>query len=199
MVKSKVVFLIVTITMLVSTIIFSKMSFGATTQQSESFQIKHQLERQDAQLLKEKDAAGIKSKGIQPPVPSNAKLLTFTEPDEYKVPYQWKAEGYTQRHGLIKSANTVWTVRGIIEPNQEVWDEFVVWSGVSEDGKQVIGTFVDNGAVFNGKYDANYICPNQAIGKIYITNVLGNLIYFKSDEGVTGNFNLDSQNWNFDK
>jgi hypothetical protein len=46
-------------------------------------------------------------------------------------------------------------VKRIIESNQELWDDFNVWSGPDEDGKQVIGTFTEPNGAFNGKYNAS--------------------------------------------
>jgi len=197
MFKKKAIISVITVSMLAVIILFSKMSLGATTQQEASLKIKHQLEQQLEQELKEKDAAGAKARSNGQTITKDVYPHPFPEPESYKIPRQWlDIEG---RHGLIKTANTVWTVKGILEPNQEVWDEFVVWSGANEDGKQVIGTFVENGQIFAGKYDAIYVCPNQNIGKIYITFVDDDVLYFNSDNGIKGTFNLDSHNWNFDK
>jgi len=200
MFKKKAVISVITVSMLAVIILFSKMNLGATTQQSESLKIKHQLEQQDAQILKDKDAAGAKARSNNQSVIKDNQVLPVPEPDDYKIPYKWpKTDDPGGRHGFIRTANTIWYVKGILEPNQEVWDKFAAWSGPDEDGKQVIGTFVENGQAFNGKYDATYTCPDQNIGKIFITDVKGNVLYFKADSGITGNFNLDSHNWIFDK
>ena len=160
--------------------------------------IKHQLEQQDEQILKDKDAAGIKARANNKTVAQDNNKLPFSEPDCYKKPYKWHdTEG---RHGLVRTANTVWSVKAILEPNQELWDQFNAWSGPNEDGKQSIGTFVENGGpAVGGKYDVTYICPNQNTGNIYITDVKGNILYFKADSGATGTFDLDSHQWSFDK
>ncbi|MDP4091979.1 MAG: hypothetical protein Q8920_01310 [Bacillota bacterium] len=151
---------------------------------------RHTIQSRNSDIMSNKNiASSINSSNTMP----------VSEPNEYKTPYQWKLEGYTQRHGLIRTANTVWSIKGILEPNQEVWDELVAWSGSNENGKQVIGIFVDNGQVFDGKYDAICLSPNQNIGKIYITNVNGDVLYLKSENGTSGTFNIDTKTWTFNK
>jgi hypothetical protein len=195
--KKKIILLLSIIPILGAVLIFSMRNAGATTQQAESLQIKHQLEQQDNEILKEKDAAAAKVRNNLKTKSENVRSLPADEPEQYKKPYQWNRDGYTQRHNL-KTADSVWTAYGIIEPNNVVWDEFVVWCGLNEDGKQVIGTFLDPDG-FNGKYNAVYVCPNQNIGKISITNIKGNVIYFVADNGSKGTFDLNADKWDIGK
>jgi hypothetical protein len=145
----------------------------------------------DTGAISHQEASLLNNQAITKDVP----LLPAEEPDEYKIPIQW--ENREGSHGLIRTANTVWQVKGIIESNQMVWDKFNVWSGPDENGKQVIATFAQPDS-FNGQYNASYTCPNQTIGKIFITDVKDSLVFFKADSGNTGNFNLDTHVWNFD-
>ncbi|MDB5056273.1 MAG: hypothetical protein JWM44_4323 [Bacilli bacterium] len=69
-----------------------------------------------------------------------------SELDEYRSVYNYGL------HGLIRTAKTVWTVKGIIESNQEVWDKLNVWSGPDENGKQVKAIFAGPDLVDNLMY-----------------------------------------------
>jgi hypothetical protein len=195
MIKKKAIFSFVAVTVLSVTLLLSKTNLEAASNQ-QNLNIKKQMEQNDAEILKEKDLAGEKARIANKSTESNIDIVPVSEPDEYKKPYQLKLEA--ERHGLIRKANSIWTIKGIIEPNQIIWNEMVGWSGVDDNGKKIIGTLVENGQVFNGKYDGVYTSPKQDIGDIYITDVKGSLLFIKADTGVTGNFNIDSHEWHFD-
>jgi hypothetical protein len=120
-----------------------------------------------------------------------------------------------------RGATSVWQAGGIPNDDYTSWAALYIWSrpsGTTAPSSLTPTLETELGEPLGGGLDAKYyhkwVYP-QAVGKLYITNItippldipdaqtpfpgLRGTVYFKTEAGQTGSFNLATETWTFDQ